>query len=172
MSVTVRPAGIHTPAVYHVDLRGRRLVMQHMTHASTVRDVIVRLSASEGAACPTLLGLAADVGRLLAKLHGAGFVHGDLTTSNMLVDDSDLTRLTLIDFGLSSGIAGGSGSGTEDLAVDLYVLERAVLSTHPNSAPLTEAIYAAYKDAWSGAKAVLSKLEEVRMRGRKRLMLG
>lgn len=42
--------------------------------------------------------------------------------------DNDPCKLILIDFGL------GYSEGTpEDIGVDVYVLERALLSTHPNS---------------------------------------
>ena len=157
---------MHAPIVYQVDLPRRRIVMQDLAECSTVRDVISRLSASDGAACAALLALAGRLGRLLATLHAAGLVHGDLTTSNLLVDAA-LEVITVIDFGLS--VADG---GPEELAVDLYVLERAVLSTHPDSGPLTEEMYRAYREAWTGARAVLEKLDQVRMRGRKRLMLG
>ena len=50
----------------------------------------------------------------------------DLTTSNMLLRDSE--DIVLIDFGLSY-----ISSLVEDKGVDLYVLERAFLSCHPNT---------------------------------------
>ena len=159
-------AGVHAPVVYQVDLARRRIVMQDLPECATMREAICRLSAAEGASCAPLLALAARLGRLLATLHAAGLVHGDLTTSNLLVDDA-LENITVIDFGLS--VADG---GAEELAVDLYVLERAVLSTHPRSAPFTERLYRAYEQTWGGGRAVLDKLDQVRMRGRKRLMLG
>ena len=158
--------GVHAPVVYQVDLARRRIVMQDLHECTTAREAICRLSASDGPDCAPLLALAGRLGRLLATLHGAGLVHGDLTTSNLLVD-AGLENITVIDFGLS--VADG---GPEELAVDLYVLERAVLSTHPNSGPLTEELYRAYGEAWTGGRTVLEKLDQVRMRGRKRLMLG
>jgi TP53 regulating kinase-like protein len=69
-------------------------------------------------------------------MHLAQVVHGDLTTSNMMLrrsqsssttDSPDLPyEVVMIDFGLSS-----VSVLPEDRAVDLYVLERAMLSTHP-----------------------------------------
>ena len=75
----------------------------------------------------------------------------------------------LIDFGLTF-----KSASVEDKAVDLYVLERAFLSTHPNAEALFERILASYQGAGVFAKAgeVLRKLEAVRLRGRKRSMLG
>jgi TP53 regulating kinase-like protein len=52
-----------------------------------------------------------------------GVIHGDLTTSNMIYKDG---QIYLIDFGLSY-----VKNSIEDRAVDLYVLERAFISTHP-----------------------------------------
>jgi len=60
---------------------------------------------------------------VIAKLHNGGVIHGDLTTSNMMVKNN---QVYLIDFGLSY-----VKNDIEDQAVDLYVLEKAFLSTHP-----------------------------------------
>ena len=99
------------------------------------------------------------IGVEIAKMHLADVVHGDLTTSNMMLrlpkPDQSTTELVsyfrfpvcqlnslaqvLIDFGLSyvSTLA-------EDKAVDLYVLERAFASTHPDSEPLFTSVLTAY----------------------------
>ncbi|KAJ1647160.1 TP53 regulating kinase [Coemansia asiatica] len=61
----------------------------------------------------------------------------------------------------------------EDKAVDLYVLERAFISTHPNSEKLFALVLEAYKaENTDVASAVLKRLEDVRQRGRKRDMTG
>lgn len=61
----------------------------------------------------------------IAKLHNGSIIHGDLTTSNIMVKDE---KPFFIDFGLSYSKSGQ----VEDFAVDLYVLEKAFISTHPN----------------------------------------
>ncbi|KAJ4325695.1 serine/threonine-protein kinase bud32 [Neodidymelliopsis sp. IMI 364377] len=73
----------------------------------------------------------------------------------------------LIDFGLTS-----STIQDEDRAVDLYVLERAFSATHPAAEPLFHEVLEAYGKSYKGAKSVLKRLEGVRLRGRKRSMLG
>lgn len=65
-----------------------------------------------------------DIGVLILKVHEIGVIHGDLTTSNMLMTTEG--KICLIDFGLSY-----FKDSAEDRAVDLYVLERAFKSTHP-----------------------------------------
>ena len=58
----------------------------------------------------------------------------------------------LIDFGLSY-----HSSLVEDKAVDLYVLERAFASTHPDSEPLFSAVLNAYARELGGEWSALSK---------------
>ena len=76
-------------------------------------------------------------------------------------------EVVLIDFGLST-----TSSLTEDKAVDLYVLEKAFLSTHPNSQDLFAKIVSGYCNVSRDQGVVMKRLEEVRMRGRKRSMVG
>ena len=154
----------------------------------------------EGGDDAALRSLMRRVGAAVGGLHAAGVVHGDLTTSNLMLrpppppsspstsppsappaaaaaaanvdaTEDDLLRGTvvLIDFGLAT-----QSVQDEDRAVDLYVLERAFASTHPAAAGrlFRGEVLGAYAAAFKGGKAVLRRLEEVRMRGRKRSMLG
>lgn len=102
--------------------------------------------------------LAAQLGKLVASSHATDLIHGDLTTSNILFRP-DLSEAVLIDFGLAqvSGMV-------EDKAVDLYVLERAIASTHPEAIELFKMILEAYADNLdiSTGKAILNKLAEGR----------
>ena len=67
---------------------------------------------------------------------------------------------------------GSMQSIVEDKAVDLYVLERAFLSTHPDSDSIVAAVLDSYKLTSKKSKETLNKLEQVRKRGRKRDMFG
>uniref|UniRef100_A0A7S1PFS0 non-specific serine/threonine protein kinase n=1 Tax=Percolomonas cosmopolitus TaxID=63605 RepID=A0A7S1PFS0_9EUKA len=128
------------------------------------------------------VALCRSVGWDIATMHKSDLIHGDLTTSNLMVrykhdndntsDDKgaevDWERPVFIDFGLSYVSA-----HTEDKAVDLYVLERAILSTHKDASELFKAILEGYQSAgWEEAKAVIKTFEAVRLRGRKREMVG
>lgn len=135
----------------------------------------------EGVDDNELVGLMRRVGDAVGKLHAVGVVHGDLTTSNLMLrpwskevmngiapEDKVLDgEIVLIDFGLAS-----QNSQDEDRAVDLYVLERAFGSTHPRAESLFKEVLSAYRESFKGGNVVLKKLEDVRMRGRKRSMLG
>jgi len=110
--------------------------------------------------------LMAAVGGAIAALHDGGLMHGDLTTSNMMVRAGD-RRLVLIDFGLSY-----NSTVAEDKAVDLYVLERAFTSTHAHGPALFKAVLEAYRSASGRFSATFNRFAEVRSRGRKRTMVG
>lgn len=132
-----------------------------------------------------LVGLLRRIGEVVGGLHAKGVVHGDLTTSNMMLRPATAVAtsssplppqggsslegdIVLIDFGLASQ----SATQEEDRAVDLYVLERAFGSTHPKEEELFSVVLKAYGSAYKGAKSTLKRLEDVRMRGRKKSMLG
>lgn len=135
-----------------------------------------------------LIGLMEKIGRTVGGLHATGNVHGDLTTSNMMLrplrDSTSTTGsgtaaeegskanvlegdVVLIDFGLAT-----QSASEEDRAVDLYVLERAFTSTHPRAEKLFQHVLDAYGKSFKKAGAALHKLEDVRRRGRKKSMIG
>lgn len=78
--------------------------------------------------------------------------------------------IILIDFGLAAQAT--KQSQDEDRAVDLYVLERAFAATHPSAESLFQEVLRTYGNSFSEAKRVLKRLADVRLRGRKRSMLG
>ncbi|KAG8866103.1 serine/threonine-protein kinase bud32 [Serendipita sp. 405] len=133
------------------------------THNSSVGETLENYDISEGQ-------LMVMMGVALARMHQADIIHSDLTTSNMMLTSNfGNPELVLIDFGLSfqSGLV-------EDKAVDLYVLERAFASTHPESESLFAAVLESYA-AELGSKVwspIGKRLEDVRLRGRKRSMVG
>jgi len=127
-----------------------------------------------------IMNLMGRIGEAVGKMHKVGVVHGDLTTSNlMLKPDSSYIptegsgtnlegTIVIIDFGLAS-----QTTMDEDRAVDLYVLERAFGSTHPRLESLWGEVLKGYeRGVGKDGPKVLRKLEDVRMRGRKRSMLG
>lgn len=105
-----------------------------------------------------LAAIAEQLGKVVASSHATDLIHGDLTTSNILFRSPlSSPKAVLIDFGLAqvSGMV-------EDKAVDLYVLERAISSTHPEASELFPMILEAYADNLDVAtgKAILNKLAE------------
>ena len=146
------------------------------------------------------------LGRVIGQFHLHNIVHGDLTTSNVLVCTSNarineqeglqksssmfengndpLTAtstsncpLGVIDFGLSCVT-----HKAEDRAVDLFVFEKALSASHRRSPEWLPVFYEGYRevslsfptDASSSDKyqQTMTRLENVRLRGRKRSMVG
>jgi TP53 regulating kinase and related kinases len=103
--------------------------------------------------------LAKEMGEKIGMLHEKHIVHGDLTTSNMLVHQES-HEINFIDFGLSQ-----FSEKVEDKAVDLFLLERSLASTH-FELPLFDQVLAGYREGNPGFDDVLNRLEEVRKRGR------
>ncbi|RKP39854.1 kinase-like domain-containing protein [Dimargaris cristalligena] len=143
-------AGIDTPTVYFIDTNLNTIYMERI-EGRTVKSFLIEHSGN-----PALVDdLAHKIGKALAALHGINIIHGDLTTSNLFIRDSNQS-LVLIDFGLSY-----HSSLIEDKAVDLYVLERAFLSTHPNSEVMFEKIVQVYTKKSRDGKQIFAKLEDV-----------
>ncbi|RXN11543.1 TP53-regulating kinase [Labeo rohita] len=164
-----RRAGINAPIVYFVDYTTHCIFLEDIIHSVSVRDHIVSVQALEQN--PQHLQTLADkIGEILAQMHDEDVIHGDLTTSNMLLvsgaEDQNI-KLVLIDFGLSY-----ISALPEDKGVDLYVLEKAFLSTHPKTETLFERLLKSYTASSKKSSAVIKKLDEVRLRGRKRSMVG
>lgn len=156
-----RAAGVCTPAVFFVDHPTKRLYIEYIEGQAVKHFLFAR-----GTQSPEALELGAKIGQALGRLHNAGVIHGDLTTSNMMVKEDG--SLVMIDFGLSYV----SRNHVEDAAVDLYVLERAFTSTHPSSQELFACIIEEYRKSANKSKTVLPRLEEVRLRGRKKIAFG
>jgi Kae1-associated kinase Bud32 len=99
-----------------------------------------------------------QIGKSLAKLHDNGLIHGDLTTSNLILKDK---KVFFIDFGL-----GFHSDRIEDKAVDLHLIKQSLEAKHPT---IYEKAFASvlqgYKISKNYSKA-LKRLEKVESRGR------
>ncbi|CAI5737280.1 unnamed protein product [Hyaloperonospora brassicae] len=161
-----RRAGVLTPVLFLVDEDKGRLYLEKVQGGS-LKHYLQRVFERDPKYGPSALKMAYQIGEAIAKMHDADIVHGDLTTSNMMLSSDDATDVTMIDFGLAN-----SQPLPEDKAVDLYVMERAFASTHVNSEHLVEEVLRAYRAKSRRADAIFQKLSQVRLRGRKRTMVG
>ncbi|CAM9661964.1 unnamed protein product [Chrysoparadoxa australica] len=161
-----RAVGVPAPCVLMVDAAANRIFMEKI-EGCTAKVWLQQnmLSQPEEA-----IRLAYSIGRVVSLIHNAGVAHGDLTTSNFMITpktEAAESRVVAIDFGL-----GFQSPSHEEKAVDLYVLERAFASTHEASEHLVAEVMRAYKACAQKADAVLTRLSQVRLRGRKRDMTG
>ncbi|MEM4587423.1 MAG: KEOPS complex kinase/ATPase Bud32, partial [Candidatus Jordarchaeales archaeon] len=151
---SAKKVGVPTPTVYLVDPESTSIVMDRI-EGVTLSDLIRerKLSREE------LTELLRKVGVLIGRLHKGGIVHGDLTTSNMIVSDG---KVFLIDFGL-----GDFSKNIEDLGVDLHLMKRAMESSHYDVFEEGfNAVLEGYREAFEGANEVIEKMFEIERRGR------
>ncbi|CAI0449416.1 unnamed protein product [Linum tenue] len=147
-----RRLGVCTPALYAVDPVLHSLTFEYVD-GPAVKDVLLEFG-SNGIVEERLDDIAVQIGDAIAKLHDGGLIHGDLTTSNMLIRNV-VNQLVLIDFGLSF-----TSTLPEDKAVDLYVLERALLSMHSSCGNVMDRILAAYRKSSKQWSATFNKLAQ------------
>ena len=145
-----RKLGLSVPTIYDVDLRGHRLVMEHID-GPQVKEVLQQRLADPRP-------IARAVGRLTGTLHANGLVHGDLTTSNLLWRDG---RIYAIDFSM-----GEKTDSMEARGVDLRLLKEAWTSAHFDLADLFDEVLAGYREAFPRAAEAVAKLGEIEDRGR------
>ncbi|KTW26244.1 Kae1-associated kinase Bud32 [Pneumocystis jirovecii RU7] len=170
--------GISCPALYFVDVKKGELWTEWI-EGKTLKDELLYWENNTRPYQQDCKLIMVSIGRNIGKMHQLDVVHGDLTTSNIIIrlpsyQQSSLSlelteddKIVIIDFGL-----GCVTHIIEDKAVDLYVLERTFQSTHPQSEFLLKYILEGYLESWKGSKNVLRRLEEVRLRGRKRNIIG
>lgn len=146
--------GVPTPALYQIDTQESTLVMEYLD-GTTLRDSVPSMRK------PEISKAFEQFGEYVAELHNDGIVHGDLTTSNVIVDDGG--GLCIIDFGL-----GDFSPELEARGVDLHLLLRTLESSHHEVLAESWASFQkGYRRKYKGkSDQVLEKVREIRRRGR------
>jgi len=149
----VRYMGVPTPFVLHVDPVEGVIVMQYLDGLS-LSELATKASLRE------LKPLFRRLGNHLGVLHRNKIIHGDPTTSNMIVVNGEVF---MVDFGLAS-----YASSVEQMGQDLYVLKMALKSAHHSySKELFEITLLGYEESLGPSfPSVLKRLEEISKRGR------
>ena len=106
---TAERIGIRVPAIFGV--KEHKIIMEFI-HGKTLREALDEKN----------IGLCTEVGKIVGKMHSQNLIHGDITTSNIILDGKGLVFL---DFGL-----GFTSSKQEDKAVDLLNLRKTLQATH------------------------------------------
>jgi TP53 regulating kinase-like protein len=150
-----KAAGVPTPLIYMVNVPEASITMQYI-EGKQVKQLLNQVTEERRHE------ICASIGKLIGKLHSHGLIHGDLTTSNMILNPEGKTYF--VDFGL-----GEKNSEVEAQGVDLHLIKRALQSTH----------YTFWEDCFkwvlSGyscivdseeAEKVYEKIREIERRGR------
>ncbi|MCW3984991.1 MAG: Kae1-associated kinase Bud32 [Candidatus Bathyarchaeota archaeon] len=150
-----KKAGVLTPTIFMVDLADSNIIMEFV-EGKQVKQILDNLSSEERQS------LSRHIGELIGRLHCNSIIHGDLTTSNMILTPRG--KVVFVDFGL--------GEKTVELelrGVDLHLMKRAFQSTHFRYA---EECFNAVLEGYAKvvgvevAKKVLGKIGEIEKRGR------
>ncbi|MHA1109497.1 MAG: bifunctional N(6)-L-threonylcarbamoyladenine synthase/serine/threonine protein kinase [Promethearchaeota archaeon] len=145
---------VPVPVIYDIDLVDAAITMSYI-EGDRLKDQIPHLKPSK------LHDVFERIGKIIARLHKNDQIHGDLTTSNIILTPQD--TLFFIDFGLAF-----VSTSEEDKSVDLHLFKRVITSTHGE---YYEDIYPwflkGYKTEYGKeSKAILKGIEEVELRGR------
>ncbi|VDM92650.1 unnamed protein product, partial [Onchocerca ochengi] len=92
--------GIDVPTVYFVNIDRNYFIMEEISGDATARQFIEDLKNSSNFQ-ETITDFGIRLGRIIAKLHLGGIMHGDLTTSNVLLRNGNPETIVFIDFGLA-----------------------------------------------------------------------
>jgi TP53 regulating kinase-like protein len=149
-----RSYGVSVPLIYDVDLNEGIIIMEYLA-GKRVKDILNSLKEEERK------HICQKIGESIARLHNHDIIHGDITTSNMILLDN---RIHFIDFGL-----GCKNSEMEAKGVDLHVLMEAFESTHSKHTHCFIYVFEGYKRQFHGdAYAVMKKIDDIIRRGRYR----
>ncbi|OUJ18635.1 tRNA A-37 threonylcarbamoyl transferase component Bud32 [Methanonatronarchaeum thermophilum] len=139
-----RKAGIPTPII--LDIKKYTITFEYI-NGEKLKNIYNNLTPSQYR----------QIGENIGKLHKAGLVHGDLTTSNMIKHKN---TIYLIDFGLAE-----YDKHIESRGVDLHILLQSIKATHkPNNS--IKQIKNGYKNTFPKHKKTFKRLNEIQKRGR------
>ncbi len=178
----LKDMGLLAPCIYFLDTRAGTIVMEYVK-GWRLKDLIDQISDEDGTedrAASLIEAILERVGRDVGTMHAGGITHGDLTTSNMLLYESDAQ--VLLDPAGSGSIPepgqipvyyidlslGEKGAATENMGEDLDVFRKAFESTHPSLLRHLDHFWKGYDGAFSGHTEVRERLDEIRRRARYR----
>lgn len=154
MLVLAKAAGVPAPLVYFVDPPAASITMQYVPGRP-----------AHGFSGRRLAALCRSMGRAAGRLHRAGIMHGDLTTSNFIALGGGRSgEVAVVDFGLSSRT-----TRDEDHAVDLRLFKEILGSAHVDDmAPAWRAFLAGYGPAVGAARRrrIEGVVADIEARGR------
>jgi len=152
--IEARKCGVSVPIIYDIDLKNGIITMEYIK-GDRIKDILNNLDESKR------VEICNNIGENIARLHNNDIIHGDITTSNMILLDE---RVYFIDFGL-----GCKCDEIESRGVDLHVLMEAFESTHSQNKNCFNYVIDGYKKEYNfNVNAVVNKIQDIVKRGRYR----
>jgi len=137
-----RRQGVPTPII--LDIEGDKIVMERIK-GKPVKEVM----------SPEI---SREIGRLVARMHKVGIIHGDITPMNMILSNG---KIYFVDFGLAF-----IEDRVEPKGVDLHVYFESLKASFDNWEELKEAFIEGYREEYEKADEVLQRAKEIELRGR------
>jgi len=156
--IRVKNYGINVPIVYEIDRKTSTIIMKYI-QGNKLKDLMISLNSNEKK------DYFFEIGRFIARLHLNGHIHGDITTSNIII--SPEKDIFIIDFGLHE-----YSDTIEDKSVDLHLLKRVLISTHGNDYKICfDAFQQGYiiefpENKKPEAKQIIKNIDIIETRGR------
>jgi Kae1-associated kinase Bud32 len=150
-----RKYGVSTPIVLSIDILNNVIVMEYIK-GQLVKEAFEEIDKERKKE------ICKHIGYQIGRLHKNYLIHGDLTSSNMIITKQE--RIYFIDFGLSF-----YSNDCEDMGVDLHLLKKVFFSTHYKDA---DECYSAIKNGYINevgkkmANKVFKKSKQIGRRGR------
>ena len=141
------------PAIYFVDPKRAEIIMEN------VIGVKVKDSLNTQETDKRQIGK--EIGKIVGCLHQNNIIHGDLTTSNMIIRDNQ--SICLIDFGLSL-----TSKKLEDKGVDIRLFKGILQSAHND---VSNIVFSNFKKGYktimkNQTEEIFSIVKKIEMRGR------
>ena len=150
-----KAAQVPTPLIYMVNIPDGSVTMEFV-EGQQIKQLL------NGASPDKRKEFCIAIGKLIGRLHSHGLIHGDLTTSNMILSKEG--KIFFVDFGL-----GEKNIEVEAQGVDLHLMKRALQSTHYLFwEECFKAVLCGYSSVLGAefSEKVYEKIKEIERRGR------
>ncbi|MFX0071288.1 MAG: KEOPS complex kinase/ATPase Bud32 [Candidatus Hermodarchaeota archaeon] len=156
--IKVKKYGLNVPQVFEIDLKNSIIIMKYIV-GRKLKAILNYLEENKKKK------YFKNIGQNIALLHINGHIHGDITTSNLILTDNE--EIFLIDFGLHE-----YSDSIEDKSVDLHLLKRVLISSHGKDFKICfNSFLEGYQNIYSytsiqDCKSIIKNIAVIESRGR------
>jgi TP53 regulating kinase-like protein len=156
--IRVKSYGINVPQVYEIDANNSTIVMKYIK-GQKLKEALKSLTDEQK------VNILKNIGKNIAILHKNGHIHGDITTSNIILTNTE--EIFIIDFGLHD-----YSDYIEDKSTDLHLFKRVLISSHGNDFHLCfKAFLEGYRKNYElenakECKEIIKNIKTIETRGR------
>jgi len=156
--IKVKNYGVNVPQVYEIDTKKSTIVMKYIM-GEKLKEALISITNQKKKE------YLKEVGKNIALLHKNGHIHGDITTSNVIITETQ--EVFIIDFGLHE-----YSDYIEDKSTDLHLFKRVLISSHGNDFNICfESFLEGYREGFGPEKAkkcekIIKNVTIIETRGR------